>query len=471
MKKSKIIIALSLMIVASTSCGDKGVTGSQNSTVATQNALTEPITETFYFRKLADDEINIEINSDEYYVRSGFYSRDDIFALGNWGGLDKKEYPRLFIQNISEKYGYLNADSEIVIEPQYEYAENFSEGVAIVRSPDEKRVFIDESGNVLEQFKEFIAWTRFTDGVGEIKDDKGEIYAVDHDGNKLYGGRSDVAKTIFLTDSEKNGHTLRRSSKEGLELGEPEYRELVDIDGNIIIEKEEKFIDFYGAGYNYVFGTKDFSNDINYVVSNDNADYIYEKYDARFAVLDISGNVVSKWLKYNYYYRLIMNRYEHDTVVSDGMILIYDTVDKKFGYMSVEGEIVIEPVYEYANPFSEGLACVSDGKMYGFINVDGEFAIPMQYEILESDYIRKIPSFREPDALIELEGMNLSAFFRNISFNDGLCSVREGDKFGFIDKSGEFVIPPQFDSTAAFWKGIATCRSGNNTYIIEHKNN
>ena len=52
-----------------------------------------------------------------------------------------------------------------------------------------------------------------------------------------------------------------------------------------------------------------------------------------------------------------------------------------FGYIDVDNNIVIEPQYECAMSFSEGLACVTEvGGKTGYINRDGEVVIPFEYD-------------------------------------------------------------------------------------------
>ena len=41
------------------------------------------------------------------------------------------------------------------------------------------------------------------------------------------------------------------------------------------------------------------------------------------------------------------------------------------------------------------------------------------------------------------------------SFSDGLAIVQVGDKYGFIDESGKFVINPQFKFAYSFTQGLA----------------
>ena len=70
---------------------------------------------------------------------------------------------------------------------------------------------------------------------------------------------------------------------------------------------------------------------------------------------------------------------------------IYDKGSKEttgglWGYVSVDGQIVIEPTYEQAYGFSEGIAAVKLNKKWGFINSEGIFVVPCEYDEVESSF-------------------------------------------------------------------------------------
>ena len=46
-------------------------------------------------------------------------------------------------------------------------------------------------------------------------------------------------------------------------------------------------------------------------------------------------------------------------------------------------------------------------------------------------------------------------------FYEGLASVKENNKYGYIDKEGNFIIKPQFDAAYSFIEGIAKVKVGN----------
>lgn len=70
---------------------------------------------------------------------------------------------------------------------------------------------------------------------------------------------------------------------------------------------------------------------------------------------------------------------------------IYDINRKKttgglWGYISVDGEIVIEPTYEQAYGFSDGMAAVKLNGKWGFINAQGIIVVPCEYDEVEASF-------------------------------------------------------------------------------------
>ncbi len=55
--------------------------------------------------------------------------------------------------------------------------------------------------------------------------------------------------------------------------------------------------------------------------------------------------------------------------------------------------------------------------------------------------------------------------------NEGLAAVLLGEKWRFIDKSGELVIDPQYDSAYYFNEGLATVKIGDKFGFIDRSGN
>lgn len=63
-----------------------------------------------------------------------------------------------------------------------------------------------------------------------------------------------------------------------------------------------------------------------------------------------------------------------------GDAVAYQDVGGKWGFLDRNGNIVIEPTYDGAKSFSNGLAAVLDGTAWGFINSQGRWVIPAQFD-------------------------------------------------------------------------------------------
>ena len=95
---------------------------------------------------------------------------------------------------------------------------------------------------------------------------------------------------------------------------------------------------------------------------------------------------------------------------------------------------VLQSIDEIA-PFSEGLAAVRKGQQWGFINEEGDMVIDFRDDI----YTNPKVDVTKTDVL----GVKYPMF------NEGLCLIKRTVEdgvpvFGFINKTGEVVIEPQF---------------------------
>jgi WG containing repeat len=108
----------------------------------------------------------------------------------------------------------------------------------------------------------------------------------------------------------------------------------------------------------------------------------------------------------------------------------------KLGYIDRTGKIIIEPKFEIADNFSEGLALVKIGEKFGYIDRTGKIVIS--------------PEFDRAD-----------------NFSEGLAPVEIGGKFGCIDKARKLVIPARFDSIDRFKNGSAEVSIGDVRGVID----
>jgi len=111
-----------------------------------------------------------------------------------------------------------------------------------------------------------------------------------------------------------------------------------------------------------------------------------------------------------------------------------------FGYIDEKGNWAIQPVYEDAETFSEGLARVRVKDLWGFIDSKGKLVI-------------------EP------------AFTKVKNFTNGSAGACKNNVWGIIDKSGKWLIEPKYNNADGFISGWARVKVGDLWSYIDKNGN
>jgi hypothetical protein len=142
-------------------------------------------------------------------------------------------------------------------------------------------------------------------------------------------------------------------------------------------------------------------------------------------------------------------------------------VRDRWGFIDINGRIVIDPSFESTRGFQEGLAAVSIGGKWGFIDFSGKVIIPSQFEhassfaegvaVVKNSHGRRyfIDTRGQEILRIRAETGSTLEFEEIWGFSEGLSGFKVGGLWGFLDKSGLIVIPPQFDGIFPFRGGRA----------------
>ncbi len=311
-----------------------------------------------------------------------------------------KQAMSLFPVERDGKWGYIDKSGKIAIQPKYEDAEFFSEGLARVKVYG-KWGFIDETGNMAIQ-RQYENVGDFSDGLAKVEV-SGKWGYIDTKGNTViapkYGRAEDFHEGLAAV---RDGGWL--SAKWAF----------IDKNGKIVagsLGKEE------GAAYREgaTAPRREFSE-----VGDFSEGMARVKIDGKWGYIDNSGN-----LKVN-------PRFENAGNFMDGLANV--EVDGRWGYIDKSGNFTIKPQFHSAEPFSsDGLALVRVGGMfggkYGFIDKTGKHVIT--------------PRFTNAGP-----------------FSDGLARVEIDGKWGYIDKGGNFAIAPQYSDAWNFVNGVARVKTG-----------
>lgn len=148
--------------------------------------------------------------------------------------------------------------------------------------------------------------------------------------------------------------------------------------------------------------------------------------------------------------------------------------DRGWGFIDREGRIVIPAKFYEAGDFSEGLAFVrsSEKLKFGYINREGALVIPYQFAWASDfhDGLAAVMLSKGKYGFIDERGkmvLRAGEWLEINDFSDGLAAVQvlvtdnsvyrgyQEQRFGFIDRTGKFVIPPRFYQAQKFSDGRA----------------
>lgn len=148
--------------------------------------------------------------------------------------------------------------------------------------------------------------------------------------------------------------------------------------------------------------------------------------------------------------------------------------DKQFAYLDQVGQVVIEPFNaEYASSFSEGLAARGDRSTGEYIDINGKVVIALScganYEFHDGLARIAIGDNLETYGFIDKSGKWIIApqFEYLGDFSESLAVAKSGGKAGFIDKGGNWIIPTQFDGAESFSYGLAIAIKGDKFGYID----
>lgn len=126
--------------------------------------------------------------------------------------------------------------------------------------------------------------------------------------------------------------------------------------------------------------------------------------------------------------------------VSEKRVVI--SLKGKYGFCDDRGVILVEPKFDFAESFSEGLSVVRAEDKYGYIDADGQYAIKPQFNWAFS-FFNGVGAVQVGKlwGLIDRHGVWIKkpSFKRIDVLKGGLYAVTQDGIEGFVDKAGNFV--------------------------------
>lgn len=305
------------------------------------------------------------------------------------------------------RFGYIDRTGALRIQPQFVQGWKFAEGLACVVSDNGLAGFINTKGDLVIQPQFDPLWglctDEFNDGVASVR--KGFDYAP-HGGPARRKGKNGFVDTQGAFTPAK-GVEFLSDIKEGLAFFKKgRLTGYMDKNLHVVISPR-----FKSAG-NFYFGRAraEDSDGKEYYIDKtgkklfpnwnggefQDSRAFFEK-NGKYGFIDLNGKII------------IPAKFDNATHFGEGLAGV--RVGEKWGFVDPSGEMVIQPQFDEVGVFSEGLVSVAINGKWGFIDPTGRIVITPQFD-------------------------KWTYYFEN-----GLCEVHVGDKIGYIDKEGRFVWP------------------------------
>ena len=168
------------------------------------------------------------------------------------------------------------------------------------------------------------------------------------------------------------------------------------------------------------------------------------------------------------------------TIFREGLALVKSsTDDPKWGFINEEGKYIISPIYNQATIFSEGLAwVVAENESPAAIDKNGNIKFSLTEAVEVNIFVEGLASFailenyEKKWGFIDKTGkiVIIPQFSEVNTFSEGQCAFKNGEgKWGYIDKKGNITINPQFDEADNIIKGNAVVKTGGKSGVINAK--
>lgn len=299
------------------------------------------------------------------------------------------------------KWGFINSEGRIAIDPQFSSAGSFSEGLAPVRVgsyQEGKDGYIDTSGRIVirPQF----------DGAGNFSEKMAVITQRSKSGYIDNRGRVLIIPKFDEADPFSEGMAL---IKLGGKFG------FINQTGKIVIEPQ-----FVSA--------QSFHHGLARVM-------IYVNDELRTGYIDKSGRwiVPAKFtLGYDFSEGLAVIGIGGAAHRGEGRAVLYEG-PIKYNFIDSNGTVISKQYFDGAGlNFSEGLLAVKVNGLWGYVNSTGDMVIAPQFD-------------------------------NAAEFSEGLAAVAINFRWGYINKTGKFVIAPGFLTAERFTSGLALVSTFHNS--------
>lgn len=307
-----------------------------------------------------------------------------------------------------DKWGYLDDEGNIVINPQFAVAHVFIDGVALVQSAENKYGFIGLDGKYLINAT-YKAASPFSEGLACVVPEDGKPQFIDDKGNVKFT----VNEARYCGVFSEGLAAVGVEGKEGIKWG------YINKEGKMVVNPQFDAVGPFTEGLAGVAKTNK------------------EKGEVLWGFIDHKGAIII-----NHQFR------GWNVEFNDGLAMVSD--GKKIGYIDNTGKYTINPQFDQAGKFKNGLAPIRQGDLCGYIDKEGKIVINPQFNVVNnfSGGMASVSSSDGKFGYIDGEGKYIinPQFEKASDFFGGVAFVESADKWGIIDPDGKYIVNPQFDA-------------------------
>lgn len=410
------------------------------------------------------------INPDDYKKPSYLLtSAGDLIKAVGWDSVDSNQAmaPAIVVNTADHQYGVIGTDGDWIVKPRYDDMTGFIDGIALARTRRAKgRVYeaVDMQGqayDIPEAVQQSIKrWQGnalvFADKTNEsggvryglwgIREGK-MLHEADIERIKAFNGTHALAKIDGVWgDIDLNGHWQPI----------PQIERASEAERHGVFYVIDQYVSASSTHVHALFSLKTgqmVATDLRSepLIASDNR-FVVQPMDGGTMLVDLQGNTVAK-----------LERSIDGIVIGERFVIL--TTDHRYGAIDPKGNWVVPPIQQYSDQTLQRVQRVqqleraenqaaqqpatstdwetfrADGTdTYGFKNAAGEIVINARF-----DRIGFMHNGRAPAMMIR----------------------RYGEVWGYIDRSGRFVIKPQYEYALPFYNKRAFVGKGRSRAYID----
>jgi len=181
---------------------------------------------------------------------------------------------------------------------------------------------------------------------------------------------------------------------------------------------------------------------------------------------DEKGYKITTTSNFQYDYQIRFNRF--NTKPTSDLFLIGGT----WGFIDLQGNIVISPTYEYVRDFDNKTAICKNEEHWGAVDKYNQPVLDFIYRSIEweDNYMKVGVKNKRPVFYNSLGNSVVDwGYDRFKEFSEGFCAVQQNGKWGLVNEKGKEVLPCEYNVINSFSEGWAAVEDEFGWYFIDSK--